>query len=91
MGVIAYTLLVGKPPFETAEVKTTYAKIKACDYEFPENCKLSESAKSFVSKILQLDPCKRPTLDEILVDPFLCEESIPNCLHLATLACPPNA
>ena len=41
MGVIAYTLLVGKPPFETSEVKTTYAKIKACDYEFPENCKLS--------------------------------------------------
>ena len=41
MGVITYTLLVGKPPFETNEVKTTYAKIKVCDYEFPENCKLS--------------------------------------------------
>ena len=30
MGVITYTLLVGKPPFETNDVKITYEKIKAC-------------------------------------------------------------
>jgi polo-like kinase 1 len=30
LGVIAYTLLIGKPPFETNDVKATYAKIKAC-------------------------------------------------------------
>lgn len=28
LGVIIYTLLIGKPPFETQDVKTTYQKIK---------------------------------------------------------------
>jgi polo-like kinase 1 len=32
LGVIVYTLLIGKPPFETNDVKSTYAKIKACEY-----------------------------------------------------------
>lgn len=27
-GVIMYTLLIGKPPFETSDVKTTYKRIK---------------------------------------------------------------
>lgn len=29
IGVILYTLLIGRPPFESAEVKQTYKKIKA--------------------------------------------------------------
>ena len=28
LGVIIYTLLIGKPPYETPDVKTTYKKIK---------------------------------------------------------------
>lgn len=28
LGVIIYTLLIGKPPFETSDVKLTYNKIK---------------------------------------------------------------
>ena len=28
LGVIIYTLLIGKPPFETPDVKTTYKKIR---------------------------------------------------------------
>ena len=37
IGVILYTLLYGRPPFESPEVKQTYKKIKACQYHFPEN------------------------------------------------------
>lgn len=33
IGCIMYTLLVGKPPFETNTLKDTYAKIKKCDYK----------------------------------------------------------
>jgi polo-like kinase 1 len=40
--------------------------------------------------MLQLDPSKRPTLDEILDDPFLYSESIPSFLPIASLACPPS-
>jgi polo-like kinase 1 len=37
LGVIMYTLIIGKPPFETKDVKTTYKKIKLNSYDFPEN------------------------------------------------------
>lgn len=63
MGVITYTLLVGKPPFETNDVKLTYNKIKTCNYSFPDSLTIPENAKSFISKILQLDPSKRPTIE----------------------------
>ena len=62
MGVITYTLLVGRPPFETNDVKTTYNKIKTCSYSFPDSANVSESAKTFISKMLQSDPSKRATI-----------------------------
>lgn len=33
-GCIMYTLLIGKPPFETASLKETYSRIKKCDYRY---------------------------------------------------------
>ena len=30
-----YSLIVGRPPFETPEVKDTYKKIKNVEYKFP--------------------------------------------------------
>lgn len=35
IGVICYAMLYGRPPFETNEVRATYQRIKACDYNFP--------------------------------------------------------
>ncbi len=86
--LFSYTQLIGKPPFETPEVKTTYKKIKACSYQFPEHVTISDAAKNLITKILVLDPSKRPTLDEILSDPFMCEP-IPKTIPRSTLACPP--
>ena len=37
IGVIIYTLIIGKPPFETSDVKTTYKRIRMNAYNFPEN------------------------------------------------------
>jgi len=92
LGVILYTLLIGKPPFETSEVKTTYKRIKMNAYSFPEHITISEQAKKLISKILNLDPAKRPTLDEMLEDPFFhTGTSIPKLLPASTLACPPSA
>lgn len=91
MGVIAYTLLVGKPPFETNDVKLTYTRIKTCNYSFPHSANLEDNAKKFISKMLQLDPCKRPTLEEILSDPYLDKESLPPSLPISSLACPPSS
>ena len=49
LGVIIYTLLVGKPPFETADVKTTYRRIKMNAYSFPETVQLSDQSKSLIT------------------------------------------
>lgn len=36
LGIIIYALLVGKPPFETNDVKTTYKLIKEGSYDWPD-------------------------------------------------------
>lgn len=63
LGVIIYTLIIGKPPFETSDVKATYRKIKSNQYDFPEHVMISPAAKDLISKILIGDPTLRPTLD----------------------------
>jgi polo-like kinase 1 len=92
IGVIFYTLLVGKPPFETSDVKTTYRRIKMNAYSFPENVQLSEHAKSLVTQILMLEPQRRPNLDDLLAHEFFNQGySVPKLLPPSTLACPPSA
>jgi serine/threonine protein kinase len=61
-------------------------------YSFPEHVPISDSARNLITKILNLDPTKRPNLDEILGHQFLNNGgSIPRSLPLSTLACPPSA
>ena len=89
IGVIIYTLLIGKPPFETRDVKTTYTKIKKADFSFPITSKISLAAKNIIKKILILDPKKRPTLNNILSDEFFNQGiAIPKLLPISTLALP---
>ena len=63
IGVIIYTLLIGKPPFETSDVKTTYRRIRMNSYIFPEHISISDSAKNLIINILNSDPAKRPSFD----------------------------
>lgn len=91
LGVIIYTLIVGKPPFETQDVKQTYKRIKMNSYTFPENCVISDSARSLITEILVTDPAKRPTLDQILAHDFFNQgTNIPKLLPTSTLACTPS-
>ena len=91
LGVIMYTLIIGKPPFETNNVKETYKRIKSGNYSFPEHAIISEPAKDLIQSILVLDPYKRPKLDEILAhDFFNMGVSIPKTMQQSTLACPPS-
>jgi len=85
-------MLVGKPPFETPDVKTTYKKIRMNNYSFPDHVPLSDAAKNLISKILTLDPSRRPNLDDILQHPFLNPSGIiPKLLPVSTIVCPPSA
>ena len=91
LGVIMYTLIIGKPPFETNNVKETYKRIKIGNYSFPENAVISEPAKDLIQNILALDPHKRPKLEEILNhDFFNIGINIPKTMQQSTLACPPS-
>lgn len=91
LGVIIYTLIIGKPPFETSDVKTTYRRIRMNAYTFPDHVSISEGAKDLITKILNNDPAKRPNLEELLAHEFLNHGgSIPRLLPASTLACPPS-
>lgn len=91
LGVILYTLLIGKPPFETQDVKTTYKKIRMNAYAFPVECAISECAKDLIQKILTSEPTKRPNLKEIMNHKFFTGNPIPKLLPSSTLACPPSS
>lgn len=91
IGVIIYTLIIGKPPFETSDVKTTYKRIRMNAYNFPENVAISDTARDLITKILNNDPAKRPTVDEILHHEWMNNlGTIPRLLPASTLACPPS-
>ena len=91
LGVLMYTILIGKPPYETKDVKQTYRRIKMNLYNFPEKVKISEEAKSLISSILVVDFTKRPTLSEILSHDFFTKNSIPRTLPKSFLAIPPTS
>jgi serine/threonine protein kinase len=48
MGVILYTCLCGKPPYEAKDVKATYQRILANEYSFPRDVSISDSAKDLI-------------------------------------------
>ena len=64
-------MLIGRPPFETSEVKKTFEKIKRNNYHFPDYIPITETAKDLIKNLLVLDPKSRFTLDQILQHPFM--------------------
>ena len=65
IGCIFYTVLFGKPPFQTRDVKTTYSKIKRNEYAFPPDSRVSTDARELVRWLLQPRPSDRPSIAEI--------------------------
>jgi serine/threonine protein kinase len=65
IGVIFYAMLVGRPPFQSKEVKAIYAKIKVNDFDFPEEARVSPVAQSLIRSLLSTDPENRPSIDDI--------------------------
>lgn len=71
IGVIAYTLLVGIPPFQSKTSKATWSKIKQVAYSYPMTLNLSNESKDFIHRLLQKEPSHRLKLDEIWNHPFM--------------------
>jgi serine/threonine protein kinase len=89
LGVITYTMIFGRPPFETRDVKVTYRKIKSNNYTFPQHVKVEESTKNFIKSLLKTDPLKRLDLDQIMEHEFF--SNYPTLMPASTLSCPPSA
>jgi serine/threonine protein kinase len=71
-------MLVGQPPFETATLKETYARIVGNKYALPPLA--SEPARSLICELLQPKPEDRPKLDEICKHEFFTSGYMPETL-----------
>ena len=91
LGVLFYTLIIGKAPFETKTISNIYNKILRNEYTFPKNAIISEAAKDLINKILVNEPTKRLTLEQILAHDFFNQGySIPKSLPNYTWDIPPD-
>ena len=67
-GIILYTMLCGRLPFEDKDNEKLYEKIKQGSFIVPEF--LSENCKDFIKKILNVDPNKRYNITQIKKHPW---------------------
>ncbi|CAL9683011.1 unnamed protein product [Knipowitschia caucasica] len=73
IGVIAYILLCGYPPFYDENDSKLFEQILKADYEFdaPYWDDISDSAKDFISRLMEKDPSKRYTCEQALRHPWI--------------------
>jgi len=91
VGVIIYQLITGKLPFNAKEKKIVEQNIMEVKYTFPDNAKISSTAKNLIKRILVKDRTKRPSYEEILMDDFFNQGSaIPKLIPVASLVTTPN-
>ena len=88
IGCILYTLLVGKPPFETQTLKDTYTRIKKNEYHIPS--RIGPLARNLIQRLLQHEPARRPSVGEILKDDFMTMGFLPTRLPVSCLTMAPR-
>ena len=73
LGIILFALLTGELPFDEDDDLTTKHNIVSVEPNYPET--LPPDAKALISQLLSKRPLHRPTLAEILTNPFLGEHA----------------
>ncbi|KAL7060955.1 hypothetical protein AAHC03_09322 [Spirometra sp. Aus1] len=73
LGCMLYTLVVGRPPFDTREVRSTLNRVIAVDYELPS--RLSPDVADLISGLLRRLPQDRIKLSAMLKHPFMIKSS----------------
>uniref|UniRef100_A0A672KPF2 Serine/threonine-protein kinase PLK n=1 Tax=Sinocyclocheilus grahami TaxID=75366 RepID=A0A672KPF2_SINGR len=81
LGCVMYTMLLGKPPFETTNLKETYRCIREARYTIPAS--LSLPAKQLISGMLAQNPVDRPHLDDIIRHEFFTQGFMPETLPVS--------
>ncbi|CAI2379648.1 unnamed protein product [Moneuplotes crassus] len=88
LGVVMFTLLTGRPPFQASTLDATYSKIKRLDYRFPTMCNHSKECKDLISKIFSKES-NRIQLEDIMDHDFF-NKKYPDLMPNSTLLCPPS-
>lgn len=73
LGVILYAVLCGELPFDEDDEQLMRAKILKDDPKWPSH--LTPDARALIGKLLSKRPLLRPSLSEILADPFLADHA----------------
>ncbi|XP_029976584.1 tribbles homolog 1 [Salarias fasciatus] len=68
LGVMLYTMLVGRYPFHDPDPATLFSKIRRGQCCLPEG--LSPKAKCLLQSLLRKEPCERLTAAEVLAHPW---------------------
>ncbi|KAH9887930.1 Pkinase-domain-containing protein [Cubamyces lactineus] len=90
IGVILYTLVVGRPPFQTKDVKAIYQRIRDNVYEFPADRVVSKLVQELIQQILTPDPQQRPTLHEIVDHAWFTTGTVPGYIPTSAHDAPPD-
>ncbi|GFH20255.1 protein kinase domain-containing protein, partial [Haematococcus lacustris] len=69
VGVLAYELLAGQPPFAAPSPQETLRLIRTKEVEYPPWFSLE--AVDFMRKVLVRDPLRRPTIAQVLDHPWI--------------------
>ncbi len=74
VGVIAFVLLGGYPPFMENDQRELFRKICCGDFIFHDEYfqNVSDSAKNFISSLIEIEPKKRLSAKDALKDPWIC-------------------
>ena len=83
-----YTLLCGRPPFETSSLQETYSRIKRCAYNFPSV--VGVHASEVITQLLHPDCFKRPRVHDIQNFTFFTHGYIPRELPRSCLSSAPK-
>ncbi|XP_072922665.1 calcium/calmodulin-dependent protein kinase type 1D [Hemitrygon akajei] len=80
IGVIAYILLCGYPPFYDENDSRLFEQILKAEYEFdcPYWDDISDSAKDFIKRLMEKDPNKRYTCEQALRHPWIAGDTALN-------------
>ncbi|KAL7461381.1 hypothetical protein ACHAXS_001800 [Conticribra weissflogii] len=70
VGIVAYILLSGYPPFNGDTDPDIFAAIKRGHFEFPQHG-FSDEAKDFINSLLRRDPRKRLSAEDALKHPWI--------------------
>ncbi|KAE8599630.1 hypothetical protein XENTR_v10017265 [Xenopus tropicalis] len=77
LGVMLYTLLVGRYPFHDSDPSALFSKIRRGQYCIPDH--VSPKARCLIRSLLRKEPSERLTAEEILLHPWFEAASNPGC------------